>query len=183
MKKRRPPSELEGCVLGVIGLEEPVSAYAIGAVFINSPNPQWSGSAGAIYPLVGRLHRSGLVRSTKHSVGRRRSKMFSLTRAGRKVFEAWLGPPVIDPVGGVPPDPLRTRVRFLELLSPGRRVAFLRSARASVNYQMQVVQADCKRWKSERGFRYMMSRGALASMEARHRWLREVEIELSRKMK
>jgi DNA-binding PadR family transcriptional regulator len=142
---RRAPSELEGCVLGVIGLEEPVSAYAIGAVFINSPNPQWSGSAGAIYPLVERLQRSGLIRPTKHVVGRRHSKVFSLTRAGRKAFEAWLGPPVADFVGGVPPDPLRTRVRFLELLPPKKRATFLRSARASVDFQLKVVQDDCNR--------------------------------------
>jgi DNA-binding PadR family transcriptional regulator len=173
--KGRSVSELEGCVLGVIGLEEPVTAYAVAMVFVKSPSPQWSGSAGAIYPLVQRLQRGKLVRATKHAVGLRGRSLLSLTPAGRMAFQRWLGPPVSARVGGVPPDSLRTRIRFLGLVSARKQASFLEMARRSAERSLLVVRADCTYWKMRGGFRYLIARGALMSMEARCRWLREVQ--------
>ena len=173
--KGRSVSELEGCVLGVIGLEEPVTAYAVAMVFVKSPSPQWSGSAGAIYPLVQRLRRKNLIRATRHAVGERGRSLLSLAPAGRTAFQAWLGPPVRARVGGVPPDPLRTRIRFLGLVSARRQRSFLEMARRSATRSLLVVRADCAHWRARGGFRYLIARGALMSMEARCRWLREVQ--------
>ena len=50
-------SEIEACVLALVSVDGPATPYAIRKVFLNSPNPQWSGSAGTIYPLIGRLLR------------------------------------------------------------------------------------------------------------------------------
>jgi DNA-binding PadR family transcriptional regulator len=181
--KRRALSELEGCVLGLIGLMEPVTAYAIGQVFLRSPSPQWSGSAGAIYPLVKRLQRGKLVRAKKNQVGQRGRELLSLMPAGRRALRAWLGPPVPGRFGGVPPDPLRTRVRFLDLLSPREQASFLKMAQRSASENLRSVRADCERWKSQGGFRYLIARGAALAMEARCRWLREVQKTLSASVK
>ena len=112
--------------------------------------------------------------------------MFSLTRAGRKSFVDWVNRADDDFVGGVPPDPLRTRVRFLGLLDATSRNAFLRKARSSVERHLEAVGEDCERTMRERGLRNLVARGAFATMESRHRWLYEVEKELrntSRKTK
>ena len=60
----RTTSELEGAVLGVIWQEGPCTAYTIRKQFVASPSPQWSGSAGAIYPLVRRLEKKRLLALT-----------------------------------------------------------------------------------------------------------------------
>jgi DNA-binding PadR family transcriptional regulator len=177
--KRRALSELEGCVLGLIGLMEPVTAYAIGKVFLHSPSPQWSGSAGAIYPLVKRLQRSKLICGREQRVGQRGRELLSLMPAGRSALRTWLGPPVPSRIGGVPPDPLRTRVRFLDLLSPLEQISFLKMAQQSTRQNLLSVEADCKRSKPQGGFRYLIALGALVAMEARCEWLREVQKTMS----
>lgn len=118
MVPQRALTELEGTVLGVVRLRQPCTSYRVRREFTESPSPYWSGSAGAIYPLMTRLERAGLLRSTAESTGSRRSREYRLTAAGRAALVRWLGPPVPPEVVGVPPDPLRTRVPFLEALPP-----------------------------------------------------------------
>lgn len=173
--KRRALSELEGCVLGLVGLMEPVTAYSIGKVFLHSPSPQWSGSAGAIYPLVKRLQRGKLICAKEQRVGQRGRELLSLMPAGRSALRTWLGPPVPGRIGGVPPDPLRTRVRFLDLLSPREQASFLKMAQQSARQNQRTVEADCRSLKPQGGFRYLIALGAVLAMEARCRWLREVQ--------
>ncbi|HZE88705.1 MAG TPA: PadR family transcriptional regulator, partial [Verrucomicrobiae bacterium] len=72
MRARKGLSELEGATLGVVWSEQPCTPYAIRRVFQTSPSPFWSGSAGAIYPLVERLETRGLVRAEATMTGRRR---------------------------------------------------------------------------------------------------------------
>jgi DNA-binding PadR family transcriptional regulator len=64
-------SEMEGCVLALIWSGGPLMPYAIRQVFRKSPSPQWSGSAGSIYPLVDRLERRALIRSAAAGVAAR----------------------------------------------------------------------------------------------------------------
>lgn len=168
-------SELEGCVLGLFWSDGPCTPYAIRQVFLNSPSPHWSGSAGAIYPLVRRLERRRLLRSETRATGRRPSRLYALTPAGTRALQTWLSPPLPEVAVGVPPDPLRTRLRVLEALPPARRRAFLADARSRLRQHLRLVQADCrKRHASGDRFSYLMARGALHQMRAREAWLREV---------
>jgi DNA-binding PadR family transcriptional regulator len=171
----RAISELEGSVLGIVALEQAVTAYAVARMFSASPSPQWSGSAGAIYPLVSRLQRAGLLRAVVHRTGRRPSKLLSLTPSGLRALRAWFGGPVPDRIGGVPPDPLRTRIRFLGLLPPAQQRAFMGSARRSAERNLSVVRRDCEQWRTVGGPRYFIAKGALMMMEARCEWIRDVE--------
>jgi DNA-binding PadR family transcriptional regulator len=54
---------LEGCVLGILWERGPCTAYAARKVLRESPSPYWSGSAGAVYPLLARLEGRRLVRA------------------------------------------------------------------------------------------------------------------------
>jgi DNA-binding PadR family transcriptional regulator len=109
-------TELEGCVLGIVWSQGPCTAYAARRVFLDSPSPYWSGSAGAVYPLLVRLEDRGLVRARAHSLGLRASRRFGITPPGRRMLERWLGPPLPDWILGIPMDPLRTRMGFLGAL-------------------------------------------------------------------
>jgi DNA-binding PadR family transcriptional regulator len=171
---KRKRSELEGCVLALLWAKGPSTPYAIRQVFLDSPNPQWSGSSGSIYPLLDRLQREKLVRSKVHATGKRPGRLFSLTAAGSAAFRAWLGPPVEEWVAGVPPDPLRTRVHFLGALSTRRRATFLREARQSADEHLRLIEEDCRRRAREGSYEYLMARGAVMMMQARCAWLREV---------
>jgi DNA-binding PadR family transcriptional regulator len=174
-------SEIEGCVLALAWDEGPLTPYAIRKVFLNSPSPQWSGSAGTIYPLVNRLLRRGWIRSEMRLRGKRRGNQISLTAAGLKALRRWLAVPLQDWVAGVPPDPLRTRVRFLGALPRDKQRQFIRQARRRTQDHLHAVEEDCKVRRSAGNFQFLMARGALLSMRARCAFVREVEktLELS----
>src|ERR1700730_7616383 len=121
-------SEIEACVLVLISADGPSTPYAIRKVFWESPNPQWSGSAGTIYPLIERLLRRKLIRSKVCLTGKRRGHRISVTSSGSWALKQWLSVPIPEWVAGVPPDPLRTRVRFLGSVSYTQQRAFLQGA-------------------------------------------------------
>ncbi len=173
-------SEIEGCVLGLIDESGPATPYAIRRDFLDSPTPQWSGSAGTIYPLVTRLQRLGLVRSTVHRTGKRSGRHFSLTAAGRRAFRRWLTVPLPDMVAGIPPDPLRSRIRFLGSLPKRRRHAFVAEALRALNRQARVLEDDWARQHELGPFHGLMSRGALLTMQARVAFLEEAAKALAR---
>ena len=128
MRRGRPLTELEGSVLGLVWARQPCTPYRVRREFTDSPSPHWSGSAGAIYPLMERLETAGLLRSVAHTTGARGSRLYRITPAGRRALERWVGPPVPDEVAGVPPDPIRMRIASMEVLPPD---AAARAARAT----------------------------------------------------
>jgi len=172
-------SEIEGCVLALIGESGPITPYAIRRDFLDSPTPQWSGSAGTIYPLVVRLERRKLIRSTIHYTGDRAGRRFTLTAAGSRAFRRWLSIPVPEWVAGIPPDPLRTRVRFLAALPAHERREFVAEARRAARRQLRALEEDCERQRILGPFHHLMSRGALLTMQARLRFLEDVAKALS----
>jgi DNA-binding PadR family transcriptional regulator len=167
-------SEIEACVLGLISVDGPATPYAIRKVFLESPNPQWSGSAGTIYPLIARLLRRKLIRSKVCLTGKRRSHRISVTTSGSWALEQWLSVPIPEWVAGVPPDPLRTRVRFLDAMSNNQQRVFLLNAHQRTQAHLSVVEADCARKRAKGRFQYLMARGALLSMQSRCAFLQEV---------
>jgi len=170
----RELSEIEGCVLGLLSVDGPATSYAIRKVFLESPNPQWSGSAGTIYPLIERLLRRKLIRSKVFLSGKRRGNQISVTAAGSRALEQWLSVPIPEWVAGVPPDPLRTRVRFLSAMSASQQRTFLRDAHQRALAHLRVVEADCERRRAKGGFRYLIARGAFLSMQSRCAFVQEV---------
>jgi DNA-binding PadR family transcriptional regulator len=174
-------SEIEGCVLALIQESGPATPYAIRKDFLDSPTPQWSGSAGTIYPLVARLQRRGLLHSKIHYTGDRKGRRISLTAAGLSAFRSWLAVPVPEWVTGIPPDPLRTRVRFLAALPMRVRREFIAETRRDAVRQLRVLEEDCERQRVLGRFQYLMSRGALLTMRARLVFLEEAAKALSMK--
>ena len=172
--KRDTLSEIEACVLGLINVEGPATPYAIRKVFLDSPSPQWSGSAGTIYPLMERLRRRQLIRSEQFRTGKRHGKKISLTAAGSRALKRWLATPVPDWVAGVPPDPLRIRVRFLAACSRKMQRKFLASAYRQALAHLRAIESDCKnKRKAGPGFEYLMAVGAFLSMQSRCEFLRQ----------
>jgi DNA-binding PadR family transcriptional regulator len=52
-------TDLEGAVLADVATRGTATSYAVAQTFSQSPSEYWSGSAGAVYPLVKRLTATG----------------------------------------------------------------------------------------------------------------------------
>jgi DNA-binding PadR family transcriptional regulator len=167
-------TELEGCVLGLIATRGPCTPYAVRRELQESPSRHWSASAGAVYPLVRRLQRRGLVRVHGRMADDRRGRLYALTSAGQRAFRAWLGPPCLPAAVSVPPDPLRSRVAFLSVLERHAQAALLADALARMAAHLREVGTYTERKQAEGDrFEYLVSRGAYLMMQARIAWLEE----------
>src|SRR5262245_54643433 len=167
----RELTELEGCVLGVVRARGPCTPYAVRREFLASLTPYWSGSAGAIYPLVERLTRRRLLRAVRPTGDGRRGTLYALTAAGQRALLRWLGPPLSPLTVGAPPDPVRTRVGFLGLLSPAARRAFLAEAADRFGRQLPGLAAAAADAGADPFDRWAY-RGSYLVMQARLTWVR-----------
>ena len=174
LRSSKKLSEIEGCVLGLLSVDGPATPYAIRKVFLESPNPQWSGSAGTIYPLIERLLRRKLVRSKVCLTGKRRGHRISVAPSGSRALRQWLSVPIPEWVAGVPPDPLRTRIRFLGAIGNKLRQQFLKDAYHRTRTHLAAIEADCVRRRMHGKFEYLIARGALLSMRSRCAFLQEI---------
>lgn len=185
MAPKRPAArsltELERCVLGVVWLHEPCSAYTVRRDFLTSTSAYWSGSAGAIYPVLERLEALGLVRATELPWGSRTKKEYRVSPKGRRELEAWILPPLESWTAAPTFDPVRTRLVFLELLEPAERRAFI--AEAERNLRDKIDEARRLRPKKEAEmsrFDYYSFIGTIFELEGRLRWLRWVRRQIAK---
>lgn len=133
-----PVTELEAITLGCVARTGPCTAYRVRQQFQRSPSARFSGSAGAIYPLLKRLEQRGLVRSRDVATGKRPASEYSITPAGRSALRAWLRAPMAPREVAVD-DPLRTRMLFLDELPPAARRKWLDAAEEAVRAQEQLI--------------------------------------------
>lgn len=176
-RSRRPArslSELEAFTLGLVWQKGPCSPYEIRTTMRSSPSTQWSASAGAIYPLMRRLEKMGLVDSRSARTGKRSRREYAITADGSAALREWIGPPFPAEAVTVTHDPLRTRARFLAAASPAQRRAWLKEARAALDIVAQRVEE----WDAEHGakdpFLSVVSRNGVLETAARKRWLGEI---------
>lgn len=181
MPPPRALTELEGTVLGVIRAREPCTPYQIRREFTDSPSPYWSGSAGAIYPLMARLEKAGLLRSRAAATGSRRSRRYRLTATGRAALVRWIGPPVPREVVGVPPDPLRSRVPFLSALPAAARRQFLEEVERGIEEMLRQSEQDLAEGCHRDADFAPMARAAIAMQRARLAWVKDLRAAATRR--
>ena len=128
-------TELEGLLLAKVAKFAPITAYELKEAIAAAPSRFWSGSAGAIYPAVKRLHARGYLVQQNATVGRRKAVAYALSRKGKAAFNDW----VCDVERAIDPgvDPLRLRMLFLELVSKEKREAFF--SRVEVELKKQTT--------------------------------------------
>lgn len=175
MRTPRRLSELECFVLGLIWQLGPCSPYDVRRHMQRSPSTQWSGSAGAIYPLIARLHRRGLLASRKARHGKRQRREYSITPRGEKTLKHWIGPPLAPDAITVSYDPLRSRARFLGVMKPHERRAWIAAALDALDEVERRVEAwhDLYAAADDR-FAAAMTRHGEMDLQWRRRWLEEL---------
>ena len=170
-------SELEGAVLGLLWRAGPMTAHAVRQVFLDSPTSHFSGSAGAIYPLIRRLRDADLVAKSDKNSGAKGGTAYAVTPAGRAALKHWMKPDDTVWLTTVTFDPLRTRILTLGVLTPRERAAFLHDAEQQLETTAHQQAAELK-GKSMDPWTAAALGGALAVTRARLRWissLRSVE--------
>lgn len=167
-------TELEGTVLGVVWADGPLTPYAVRSTFLKSRSSHFSGSAGAIYPLLERLSETGLVQAKPHQQGSRESRRFTITAAGKRALRQWMSRDKGE-MAAVEFDPMRTRVHFLGILTPRRRERFIEECAASLRHEIEQTELMIERHrKSESKWRIYGATGALRTLQARLAWLLDI---------
>lgn len=172
----RNRSELEGFVLGLVWQMGASTPYEVRQQMKRSPSSQWSGSAGAIYPLFLRLRKAGLVRAKVRKTGRRKGSQYELTPKGLAALRQWVGPPIPPEAVSVAHDPLRSRARFLAALPPEKQREWFASARAALDEVERRVEA----WHRENAPAFgpsaeAMTRSGRIDVASRREWLRGID--------
>jgi DNA-binding PadR family transcriptional regulator len=167
-------TELEGTVLGVIWEDGPVTTYAIRSTFSSSRSSHFSGSAGAIYPLVERLKELGLVHATRHKQGSRESRRFTITSTGKQALRQWLSRDKSE-MAAVEFDPIRARVHFLGILTQRQRERFIQESMVSLQREIKETESLIES-KRQAGDKWSVwgTTGALRTLQARLAWLRDI---------
>lgn len=120
---QKPLTELEGTALAIIARAGSCTPYVVKEAFRNSPSEFWSGSAGAVYPMMKRLETRKLITSRADESDGRARREYTLTAGGKAAMKAWLLD--ADRAAGLGLDPLRTRLFFSEMMSADERETFI----------------------------------------------------------
>lgn len=176
-QSRKSLSELEAFVLGLIWQSGPCSSYDVRRHMQRSPSTQWSASAGAIYPLVAKLEKNKLIAADSVKGDPRGKRIYKVTSAGTSALKAWIGPPLSQDAITVTYDPLRTRVRFLNVLPQAKQKAWIAAARAGLDeVERRVLEWDqlYSQTTDSQSFAGMLTRNGQIELAARRKWIDEV---------
>lgn len=171
-------SHLAYIALGVVASEQPCSGYAVMKKFQESSSTYFSGSAGAIYPLLKRLEASGLVDEERSQAGTRTRRTYSITQKGSDALEAWISAPVPREDVAFLVDLLRARTLFFERLSKPKRRAFVKDAREQLNKRIAEFEDILETNTSLNQFDKVSAYSVIYIDRARLEWLDVVEKEL-----
>ena len=163
-------TELEGAALGLLWLRGPTTTYELRKMVLDSPTPHWSASAGTVYPLVEKLCRGRLI-SRSITEDKRGTRRLRITPAGKRAFKTWMLS-YTPAVTGVPPDPVRTRVRFLEVLSPSEGDRFLVEVEKHLRARLSLMRGIRE---GETPSESLALLGARLSQEKRVEWITAVK--------
>jgi DNA-binding PadR family transcriptional regulator len=119
--KSRALTELEGAALTVIHRLKSCTPYRVRLDFLQSRSHEWSGSAGAVYPALRRLHARGLLKAQQTGEGRR-SVNYALSKAGSEALARWLTD--VECAAGSGLDPFRCRADLWRDLPEAEQDAF-----------------------------------------------------------
>lgn len=171
-------SHLALITLGVVAEFEPCSGYAVMKSFRVSTSTYFSGSAGAIYPLLRRLEALGLIKAERSKAGSRVRRTYTVTPKGRNLLKSWLMESVLDEDIAFTVDLLRVRVLFFKELSKPQRRAFVKEARAALKRKIKVMAGIIEDPGEKSQYDVVCFKNVVMTDEARLRWLDIVEEEM-----
>lgn len=171
-------SHLAYVVLGVVSVEQPCTSYRVMMAFKSSTSTYFSGSAGALYPLLLRLEKSGFVTSKKNYRTKRISRDYLITPKGRKELKRWIEEPQVDRDGAFTIDLLRARVQFLELVEEYSQRKSLETSIQVLTELIYKKTSVLKNDESLNALERISLQGSISVDKTRRDWLKTVKTEL-----
>jgi DNA-binding PadR family transcriptional regulator len=164
-------TDLDYTVMAIVGRDGPMSPYDVRKVFAGSLTPIWSSSTGSVYPSIRRLAQAGLIVGSAPEGARNRTTVV-LSAQGRRLLQGWLLG-ITAEVAAATPDPVRTRLFFIDLLNPADRIAIF--DRAEESTRAALAHAERRRAERPRDLvTDLISEGVLSELRARLDWLGRV---------
>lgn len=151
------------------------TAHQLRSAFAGSTAGRYSGSAGAIYPLMKRLEQSGYIRSAAARNGAQKKRLFSILKKGKRAVIAWMKsmpPPEI-----FPDDPLRTRVQYLDFLPRGEQERWRQDALNALDALDGAVLAEYESIPDRTALDDQVRDGVLDANRQRRRWVRSLNLQ------
>ena len=172
-------TNLELTALGIIWKRKGCSAYDVMMEFAGSLTAQFKSRAGSVYPLIKRLHKEGLLEQTQAARGRQSRSEYAITSEGRRVLAQWMSAPVSESEVALNADPIRTRVYFLKLLSPKKRLEFLDEVHLQLKQHLKQCENATEEFREAKNdYAVLAMKGALRVTKARIAWIAEIRDEL-----
>ncbi len=165
----RELTNLECVALAQIWKMRSCTAHELRLSFATSTSRRYSGSAGAIYPLLRRLEASGYVKSSTGRNGQQNKRIYALRSKGLKAVVQWLGD--LDPAVVSTDDPLRTRFQYLRLLKSAERADWFEAAAMALKAQDAAIRAEYEQAAYANDIDQAVCEGALEMNRLRQRWL------------
>jgi DNA-binding PadR family transcriptional regulator len=172
-------NDLEATTLGVIWKTGPCTPYTVRKEFQNSRSSHWSGSSGTIYPLIRKLEKTGFLTSSNAKTGKRKSKLYTLTSKGLSELRKWLKPPLTETDVMLTLDLVRTRLFFLEALTPKQRELFFDDAERKLEKELKATRCLHKQLDHDI-YKQLAALCGVKVLKARIQWIREARKALIR---
>ena len=134
-------THFEACVLGLLARDGPQTGYQLREVLAASATPKWRASTGALYPLLRRMKKNGLVDQDDREKSKRSAGPYRLTLLGKRAMIAWLKSGADDALTAVP-DPVRTRMYFLSILPVQQQSRVVMDALEGVSTAIEEVERE-----------------------------------------
>ena len=168
----RTLSELEGVALGIVSQQGPCTPYAVRKSLKSSPSSHWRGSAGAIYPLLERLQKRGLVEAKGDPTDGRGRRVLQITPQGITVLGQWVQQGTTPELVASISDHVRTRVFFLDSLGPRERGQFLDETAAALKQFLKATEERLEQTdRSNDPFAWFACQNAVLQARARVDWI------------
>lgn len=162
--------------LGLIASEGPVTGYQVMRQFQSSSSSYFSGSAGAIYPLLKRLDKMGLIEDSGEKLNSKTKARYRITPLGQEKLCDWVRAPIPVEDVSYAVDFLRSRVFFMKSLTPEEIGEFVKDARGKLKVQVRLHKAKASESNAAGDAVVAMGYQSLVMVdEARLKWLDMVE--------
>lgn len=167
-------SELEYLVLSLVDDGTP-SGYGIKKRINRTQHGRWNGDSGAVYRVLRRLEKAGLIEeSGRIGPVRRERTEYRMTPEGKTVINAWWNAPPDEKELGYLVDPMRTRSYFLGRLEPAVRVRVVDRWLLESQKFCEGLEKDVETNQFGDRIRDAAYTNLLYLAKARHDWLKDL---------
>lgn len=165
----RKLTNLENVLLAQIWHRGDCTPHELRRNFADSSSARYSGSAGAIYPLIRRLESFGLVISRPDRRGRQARRLYTITDDGVAALREWLLD--LQPKETFADDPIRTRFQYLSAFERNEQLEWLQCADKTLAEQADIVRAEYAQAGYQTEIDGLVRDEVLASIQLRRRRL------------